>query len=175
MPEAGLSLIFLSSLIVFEYIYDVSVLRFLACLYFWLSRNAAALLMNPFMNLWLPLLMFVEYLTSVCMKLPFPFCLWQWVPRESSGVITDATYSCDCQSVYATFEDGSVSIITTPSFQHRCRIYPAAYLPCSPRYFIWWTLKCAYKLFTWPSSNCYSIIRQHKGIPNCSCGSSIWT
>ncbi|KAM5587615.1 hypothetical protein ABKV19_006183, partial [Rosa sericea] len=34
----------------------------------------------------------------------------KWVPRASIGLITDATYSCDCQSVYATFEDGNVSI-----------------------------------------------------------------
>ncbi|KAM7480337.1 hypothetical protein LguiA_028550 [Lonicera macranthoides] len=59
-------------------------------------------------------------------------CTMQWVPRESSGAITDATYSCDSQSIYASFEDGSLSVLTATTLRLRCRISPAAYLPSNP-------------------------------------------
>ncbi|XP_021906589.1 topless-related protein 4-like [Carica papaya] len=61
-------------------------------------------------------------------------CLAQWVPRVSSGLITDAVYSCDSQSVYACLEDGTVNILTatTKSFELRCRVDPSAYLPSNP-------------------------------------------
>ncbi|KAH6832337.1 WUS-interacting protein 2 [Perilla frutescens var. hirtella] len=55
-----------------------------------------------------------------------------WLPREPSPAITDATYSCDSQSIYACFEDGSVSIFTAAGLKLRCRISPTAYLPSSP-------------------------------------------
>lgn len=58
----------------------------------------------------------------------------QWLPRESSGPITDATYSCDSQSIFASVEDGSVYILTANTLRIRCRISPAAYLPANPRY-----------------------------------------
>ena len=61
------------------------------------------------------------------------FCA-QWIPRETRGPITDATYSCDSQSIYASFEDGSVFILTSSTLRLRCRINPAAYLPSNPRY-----------------------------------------
>ena len=35
-------------------------------------------------------------------------CLKQWMPREASGSITHVTYSCDSQSIYASFEDFSL-------------------------------------------------------------------
>lgn len=60
--------------------------------------------------------------------------LVQWVPQESSGAITDATYSCDSQTIYASFEDGSLSVLTATTLRLRCRISPAAYLPSNPRY-----------------------------------------
>ncbi|XP_062155997.1 topless-related protein 4 isoform X2 [Alnus glutinosa] len=61
-------------------------------------------------------------------------CLKQWLPRESSGSVTDATYSCDSQSIYASTEDGSVCVLTATTLRLRCRISPAAYLPSNPRY-----------------------------------------
>ncbi|GAV81493.1 WD40 domain-containing protein [Cephalotus follicularis] len=56
-------------------------------------------------------------------------CLKQWIPRESSGSITDAMYSCDSQLIYASFEDGSVCVLTSTTLRLRCRIDPSAYLP----------------------------------------------
>ncbi|KAL9251834.1 Topless-related protein [Drosera capensis] len=54
-------------------------------------------------------------------------CLKQWVPQER-GPITHAAYSCDSQSIYVSFEDGSVSVLTASNLRLRCRINPAAYL-----------------------------------------------
>ncbi|XP_028060914.1 topless-related protein 4-like isoform X2 [Camellia sinensis] len=59
-------------------------------------------------------------------------CLKQWVPREASGPITHATYSCDSQSIYVSFEDGSVGVLTASSLRLRCRISPNSYLPTNP-------------------------------------------
>ncbi|XP_022714819.1 topless-related protein 4-like isoform X2 [Durio zibethinus] len=59
-------------------------------------------------------------------------CLKQWIPRESSGSITDAVYSCDSQSIYVSLEDGSVCILTSTTLQLRCRINPGSYLPSNP-------------------------------------------
>ncbi|KAK9269702.1 hypothetical protein L1049_001480 [Liquidambar formosana] len=59
-------------------------------------------------------------------------CLKQWVPREASGPITHATYSCDSQSIYVSFEDGSVGVLTALTLRLRCRINPTSYLPSPP-------------------------------------------
>lgn len=59
--------------------------------------------------------------------------LWQWVPREPSSSITDATYSCDSQSIFISFEDGSLSVLTAATLRLRCKINPSAYLPSNPR------------------------------------------
>lgn len=59
-------------------------------------------------------------------------CLRQWVPREASGSITHATYSCDSQSIFVSFEDGSVGVLTASTLRSRCRINPTAYLPPNP-------------------------------------------
>ncbi|GJZ97892.1 topless-related protein 4-like protein isoform X3 [Tanacetum coccineum] len=59
-------------------------------------------------------------------------CLKQWGPREASGPITNATYSCDSQSIYVTFEDGSIDILTASTLRLRCRISSTAYLPSNP-------------------------------------------
>ncbi|KAI5680896.1 hypothetical protein M9H77_02123 [Catharanthus roseus] len=59
-------------------------------------------------------------------------CLKQWVPREASGAITHATYSCDSQSIYVSFEDGSVGVLTASTLRLRCRVNPTAYLPSNP-------------------------------------------
>ncbi|XWS17122.1 hypothetical protein CRYUN_Cryun33cG0041300 [Craigia yunnanensis] len=56
----------------------------------------------------------------------------QWISREASGPITHATYSCDSQSIYVSFEDGSVDVLTASTLRLRCRISPAAYLPPNP-------------------------------------------
>ncbi|GLT98415.1 hypothetical protein SLE2022_159200 [Rubroshorea leprosula] len=58
-------------------------------------------------------------------------CLKQWVPQEASGPITCATYSCDSKSIYVSFEDGSIGVLTT-TLRLRCRINPAAYLSPNP-------------------------------------------
>ncbi|XP_030464765.1 topless-related protein 4-like isoform X1 [Syzygium oleosum] len=59
-------------------------------------------------------------------------CLKQWVTREASGPITHATYSCDGQSIYVSFEDGSIGVLTASTLRFRCRINPAAYIPPNP-------------------------------------------
>ncbi|KAI3973941.1 hypothetical protein MKX01_030517 [Papaver californicum] len=55
-------------------------------------------------------------------------CVKQWIPQESSVPITHATYSCDSQSIYASFGDGSVGVFTSTTLVLRCRINPTAYL-----------------------------------------------
>ncbi|XP_054821523.1 topless-related protein 4-like isoform X1 [Prosopis cineraria] len=59
-------------------------------------------------------------------------CLKQWAPREASGPITHATYSCDGQSIYVSFEDGSVGVLTASTLRLRCRINQTAYLHPNP-------------------------------------------
>ncbi|XP_019183891.1 PREDICTED: topless-related protein 4-like isoform X1 [Ipomoea nil] len=58
-------------------------------------------------------------------------CRRQWVPREASA-ITHATYSCDSQSIFVSFEDGGVGILTATNLRWRCRIYPTSYLTSNP-------------------------------------------
>ncbi|KAE8699401.1 Transducin family protein / WD-40 repeat family protein isoform 5 [Hibiscus syriacus] len=58
-------------------------------------------------------------------------CVKQWVPPQSSVVITHATFSCDSQLVYASFMDATVSVFTAANLRLRCRINPSAYLPAS--------------------------------------------
>ncbi|XP_007023214.2 PREDICTED: topless-related protein 4 isoform X1 [Theobroma cacao] len=60
-------------------------------------------------------------------------CLKQWIPQESNRLITDAVYSSDSQSIYASFGDGSVYIFVATTLQVRCRISLGAYLPSNPR------------------------------------------
>ncbi|XP_059287766.1 topless-related protein 4-like isoform X2 [Lycium ferocissimum] len=59
-------------------------------------------------------------------------CLKQWVPREASGPITHATYSCDSQSIFVSFEDASVGVLSASTLRWRCRINPTSYLPANP-------------------------------------------
>ncbi|CAK7345436.1 unnamed protein product [Dovyalis caffra] len=59
-------------------------------------------------------------------------CLKPWFPPEASGPITHATYSCDSQSIYVSFEDGSVGVLTASTLRLRCRINSTAYLPPNP-------------------------------------------
>ncbi|KAK9060713.1 hypothetical protein SSX86_021419 [Deinandra increscens subsp. villosa] len=58
--------------------------------------------------------------------------LRQWVPPEANGLITHATYSCDSQSIYVSFEDSSVGILTASSLRLRCRVTSSSYLPTNP-------------------------------------------
>ncbi|KAK4746755.1 hypothetical protein SAY87_025792 [Trapa incisa] len=59
-------------------------------------------------------------------------CLKQWFHREATGSITHATYSCDSQSIYVSFEDGSIGVLTATSLRLRCRISPATYMTPNP-------------------------------------------
>ncbi|XP_052181258.1 topless-related protein 4-like isoform X3 [Diospyros lotus] len=59
-------------------------------------------------------------------------CVKQWVPREGNGSITHATYSCDSQSIYVSFEDGSVGVLTASTLRLRCRINRSSYLSANP-------------------------------------------
>ncbi|XVE54456.1 hypothetical protein DITRI_Ditri03aG0082800 [Diplodiscus trichospermus] len=56
-------------------------------------------------------------------------CKKQWIPRDISGPITHATYSCDSQLIYVGFKDGTVGILDDSTMKMRCRINPDAYLP----------------------------------------------
>ncbi|CAN8298789.1 unnamed protein product [Cochlearia groenlandica] len=58
--------------------------------------------------------------------------LKQWFRREATGPITSATYSCDSQSIFVSFENGSVDVLTASNLRLRCRINPTAYLPSNP-------------------------------------------
>ncbi|XP_021899272.1 topless-related protein 4-like [Carica papaya] len=59
-------------------------------------------------------------------------CLKQWIPLETSGPITHATYSCDGQSIFVSFENGNIDVLSAPALRLRCRINPSAYLPPNP-------------------------------------------
>lgn len=59
-------------------------------------------------------------------------CLKQWLPLEASGPITYATYSCDSQSIYVSFEDGSVGVLTSSTLRLRCRINSSSYITSNP-------------------------------------------
>ncbi|CAM6037067.1 unnamed protein product [Sphagnum compactum] len=53
-----------------------------------------------------------------------------WVPRDSfSASISNATYSCDSQLVYAGFVDGSVGVFDAESLRPRCRLLPSVHIP----------------------------------------------
>ncbi|KAK3416925.1 hypothetical protein EUGRSUZ_H02668 [Eucalyptus grandis] len=65
-------------------------------------------------------------------KAPELECLKQWDTREASAPITDATYSCNGQSIYVSFEDGSIRVLYASTLRLRCRINPTAYIPPNP-------------------------------------------
>ncbi|CAA7407500.1 unnamed protein product [Spirodela intermedia] len=58
-------------------------------------------------------------------------CIKQYIPRESSAPITNATFSCDSQLIYASFLDATVLIFSAPHLHLRCRVSPNAYLPAN--------------------------------------------
>ncbi|XP_057828956.1 protein TPR3 isoform X1 [Cryptomeria japonica] len=56
--------------------------------------------------------------------------LIQWVPSDSlPAAISNATYSCDSQLIFASFSDGAVGIFHAQTLRPRCRIAPSAYIP----------------------------------------------
>ena len=58
----------------------------------------------------------------------------QWFLREATGRrITSGTYSGDSKSIFVSFEDGTVNVLTASNLRLRCRINPTAYLPSNPR------------------------------------------
>ncbi|KAF8081695.1 hypothetical protein N665_0870s0017 [Sinapis alba] len=58
-----------------------------------------------------------------------------WLSRwfDNTGGITSGAYSGDCQSIFVSFEDGTVYVFTASNLRLRCRINPTAYLPSNPR------------------------------------------
>ncbi|XVE97389.1 hypothetical protein REPUB_Repub03eG0015100 [Reevesia pubescens] len=59
-------------------------------------------------------------------------CVQQWVPEDSTR-ISQATFSCHCEVVYACLIDGTVSIFGASDLELKCQIIPTAYLPSSAR------------------------------------------
>ncbi|GLU01278.1 hypothetical protein SLE2022_185900 [Rubroshorea leprosula] len=53
-------------------------------------------------------------------------CVKQWVPEDSTR-ISQATFSCDSTMIYASFEDGTVSIFGALTLQLICQISGTAY------------------------------------------------
>ncbi|KAE8725524.1 Topless-related protein 2 [Hibiscus syriacus] len=53
----------------------------------------------------------------------------QWIPQDVlPAPISCATYSCNSQSVYATFCDGNIGVFDADSLKLRCRIASSVYL-----------------------------------------------
>ncbi|CAA2934793.1 topless-related 4-like isoform X1 [Olea europaea subsp. europaea] len=65
-------------------------------------------------------------------EVPNLTCLMQFAPLQASGRITGATYSCDGQSIYISFENGSAGVFTASSLCLRCQINYCAYAPLYP-------------------------------------------
>ncbi|XP_024384334.1 protein TOPLESS-RELATED PROTEIN 2 isoform X3 [Physcomitrium patens] len=56
--------------------------------------------------------------------------LRQWVPQNPfPAAISNATYSCDSQLIYAGFVDGSVGVFDAESLRPRCRLAPSVHIP----------------------------------------------
>ncbi|XP_076944870.1 topless-related protein 4-like [Bidens hawaiensis] len=53
----------------------------------------------------------------------------KWAPRDTSGAITDAAYSCDGESIFVCVEDGSVGVLAANAVELKCWINCAAYMP----------------------------------------------
>ncbi|KAK8991712.1 hypothetical protein V6N11_062710 [Hibiscus sabdariffa] len=58
-------------------------------------------------------------------------CVHQWVPEDSR--ISQATFSCDSQMVYACFVDGKVAIFDSLDLALKCHILPTTYIPPTAR------------------------------------------
>lgn len=57
----------------------------------------------------------------------------QWFRCKATGPITSATYSCDSESIFVSFKNGSVYVLTASNLRLRCKINPTAYLSSNPR------------------------------------------
>ncbi|KAI4316334.1 hypothetical protein L6164_024322 [Bauhinia variegata] len=53
--------------------------------------------------------------------------IMQSIPPESDLPITYATYSCDGQSIFASFKNGCIKVISNETFETTCRINLTAY------------------------------------------------
>jgi len=56
-------------------------------------------------------------------------CVKQWVNRPFCAKISDATFSCDSELVYASFVDGGVLIFDASNFHLRYEINPTSNIP----------------------------------------------
>ena len=57
------------------------------------------------------------------------FDILQWAPHDTfPASISNATYSCDSQLVYASFCDGAVGVFDAENLQPRCRLAPSVFL-----------------------------------------------
>ncbi|XAR71008.1 hypothetical protein NMG60_11028077 [Bertholletia excelsa] len=56
-------------------------------------------------------------------------CVTQWTIGDSYVQISNATFSCNSQLVYAGFVDGTVLIFNASDFNLQCVINPTSYLP----------------------------------------------
>lgn len=65
-------------------------------------------------------------------------CVNKWV-SDSSVPISHATFSCDSQTVYASFVDGTIGIFDASVLVLRCQIKPSAYLPAD--------ISCSYAVY----------------------------
>ncbi|KAL3511850.1 hypothetical protein ACH5RR_024567 [Cinchona calisaya] len=64
-------------------------------------------------------------------EVPKLYCIRQ-CPQQSGSAITDATYSCNGHLIYASYEDGSICVLSAATLNLRCRINPTTYLPPNP-------------------------------------------
>ncbi|KAL9665557.1 hypothetical protein QQ045_020978 [Rhodiola kirilowii] len=65
-------------------------------------------------------------------KAPELECLKQWYPREATIQITDGVYSSDSQSIYASFDDGTVAVLTSTTLRPKCLINVTGCIPSNP-------------------------------------------
>lgn len=94
------------------------------------------------------------FLFKACSTYLFAPSSYQWDPKVSV-VISQATFSSDGHTVYATFVDGTLAIFGSSDFQMHCRIHPSAYLSSTSRYFF--PLGQQFTIITsniFPSQNC---------------------
>ncbi|KAF7830302.1 topless-related protein 4 [Senna tora] len=68
----------------------------------------------------------------------------QSVPLESDLPITHATYSCDGQSIFISFKNGCVKIVSSKTLEVRCRINLTAYAQPNPSLEVYPTVVAAH-------------------------------
>ncbi|KAL9680409.1 hypothetical protein QQ045_018288 [Rhodiola kirilowii] len=65
-------------------------------------------------------------------KAPDLECLKQWYPRKAAIKITDAVYSSDSQLIYASYDDGTVTVLTSTKLIPTCLINVTGCIPSNP-------------------------------------------